>query len=101
MFFTTEKIARQLPEIHKAIHREIRDIPQFKFYEGECEGAESPGFDDRAWANFKVGDTWGGYDVRAWFRARVPIPREWKNKKLALRFLVGPRDGGGSTAEAL
>ena len=43
----------------------------------------------------------GGYDVVAWFRAWVAIPPEFKDKKLALRFLVGPRDGGGSTAETM
>src|SRR5690606_6188899 len=37
----------------------------------------------------------------AWFRAQVPIPAEWAGQRLYLRFLVGPRDNGGSTAETL
>ncbi len=101
MFFTTEKIGSQLREIHELIYRRRLDIPTFKFMEGQCQGAERADFDDRGWADFHIGDSWGGYDVVAWFRAWVPVPADLRNKKLALHFLVGPRDGGGSTAETL
>ncbi len=101
MFFTVEKIEKQLTEILAAIHRGVQDIPQFKFSQGECPGAHRPDFDDRGWADFNLGDLWGGYDIDAWFRARVPVPPGWRDKKLVLRFLVGPRDGGDSTAETL
>lgn len=105
MFFTIEKIEKQLQEIRLAIHRGVIEIPVFKFAEGLEKGAEAgvhcPEYDDLHWADFRVGETWGGYDVVAWFRAWVDAPPEWMGKKLALRFLVGPRDGGNSTAEAL
>jgi alpha-mannosidase len=100
-FYTIEKISKQLPEIRAAVYRGVMSIRQFKFCEGDCVGAEGPHFRDEAWADFQVGDSWGGYDVVAWFRARVPIPPEWQKRKLALRFLVGPRDGGDSTAETM
>ncbi len=101
MFFTLEKIEKQLPEIREAIYREKRAIPRWKFHEGDCDGGQFASLDDRGWRDFQVGETWGGYDVTAWFRARVPVPAEWKNQKVILRLLAGPRDGGGSTAEAL
>jgi alpha-mannosidase len=101
MFFTIEKIQKQLLEIREAVYREIHDIPVFKFIERDIPGAERMDFDDRSWDDFRVGSYWGGYDVTAWFRAWVPVPIEWKDQKTALRFLVGPRDGGGSTAETL
>lgn len=105
MFFSVEKIAHHMQEIRKAIHRETCDIPLFRYLEGEypfeLEGAHCPEFDDRHWLIFEVGDTWGGYDRAAWFRTWVRIPPHFKGKKMALRFLVGPRDGGGSTAETL
>ena len=101
MFFTVEKIEKQLKEIRKAIHREAHDFPLFRFLEGDPPGAECPEFDDRSWSDFRIGDFWGGYDVVAWFRAWLAIPQHLKDKKLALRFQVGPRDGGGSTAESL
>jgi alpha-mannosidase len=60
-----------------------------------------PEFDDRDWADFQVGRTWGGYDITAWFRTRLAVPEEWRGRKLGLHFIIGPRDGGGSTAETL
>jgi alpha-mannosidase len=101
MFFTIEKIQKQLAEIRTAVYREIQDIPVFKYIERDVSGAERLDFDDREWSDFHIGNYWGGYDVTAWFRALVPVPYEWKGQKVALRFLVGPRDGGGSTAETL
>ncbi|MCC7449406.1 MAG: alpha-mannosidase [Anaerolineae bacterium] len=101
LFFAEEKIDRLLWEIKPTIHRATYPIPRFKFYEGDCFGAEHPQFDDSWWADFNVGEYWGGYDVTAWFRATVPIPAELCDKKVALRFLVGPRDGGASTAETM
>lgn len=105
MFFTIEKIENQLKEIRGYIHREAIDIPRFKYFEGESgltiPGVHCPEFDDRKWADFQVGEFWGGYDRVAWFRTWVPILPGWKDKKLALRFLVGPRDGGNSTVETL
>jgi alpha-mannosidase len=89
------------PPGKRAIRRETVDIPKFKYYEGQCPEAQQPGFDDSRWPDFEAGDFWGGYDVVAWFRARVHVPAGWKGRKLALRFQVGPRDGGGSTAESL
>lgn len=99
--FTTEKIAKQLPELRDAIARETHDIPVFKIHVGDCPGAERPDLDDRDWDDFRVGDFWGGYDVVAWFRARVPIPEHLRGQTLVLRLEVGPRDGGDSTAESL
>ena len=105
MYFTLEKIENQLREIRKTIHRDACPIEDFRFLQGpEAEslsGAERPEFDDSSWLRFRVGNTWGGYDVTAWFRAWVQIPPGWEHEKLGLHLLVGPRDGGGSTAETL
>jgi alpha-mannosidase len=101
MIFTLEKLDKQLRDVRAAIHRGVRPITAFKTHDGDCPGAEAVDFDDRDWADFSVGSTWGGYDKVAWFRARVPVPPAWRERKLALRFLVGPRDGGGSTAETM
>ena len=101
MFFTAEKIEKQLEELRLAIRREIHPIPRWKFCEGDFQGAEHPNFDDQNWADFSLGDAWGGYDVTAWFRASVVIPAHLRDRRLALRFLVGPKDGGNSTAEAM
>ena len=99
MFFTIGKIQKQLKEIKASIHRERRDILQFKYIESDCPGAQAPDFDDSTWNDFSLGGLWGGYDTIAWFRSRVPVPPEWRDEKVILRLIVGPRDGYGSTAE--
>src|SRR5215211_5141366 len=99
MFFTVQKITKQLKEIQARIHRERIDISQFKYLESDPPGAQALDFDDGTWDDFHVGGLWGGYDKIAWFRACVPIPEDWREEKLILRFLVGPRDGYASTAE--
>ncbi|NLF66306.1 MAG: alpha-mannosidase [Chloroflexi bacterium] len=98
---TAEKLLRLQREVGQAIYRDKRDIPAFKFHDGDCPDAAAADFDDRQWADFQIGSSWGGYDCVAWFRAQVPIPAEWAGQRLYLRFLVGPRDNGGSTAETL
>lgn len=101
LYFTIEKIEKQLGEIRATIHRQVQDIKTFKFIEQKNLDAYSVDYDDSGWKEFEVGEYWGGYDITAWFRARVRIPEGWKKEKLHLRFLVGPRDGGDSTAETL
>lgn len=101
LFFTVEKIQKQLVEIREAVYREVVPIRQFAFREGDVPGAQAPDYDDSDWKRFVVGDRWGGYDVIAWFRTRIPIPAGWKERRLYLRFLVGPRESGGSTAETM
>jgi alpha-mannosidase len=101
LFFTEEKIEKLLQDIRPTIWRESYDIPVFRFIEADIPEALSPDFDDSDWSDFTIGSFWGGYDKIAWFRAHVPIPQHLRGKKLALRFLVGPRDGGDSTAETL
>jgi alpha-mannosidase len=101
MYFTLRKLEKRLPELWAAVSRDIRRIDQFRCHGSDVPHAAAPDFDDREWDTFTVGDTWGGYDSTVWFRTRVPIPDGWREHKLALRFLVGPRDGGGSTAETM
>lgn len=101
LFFTEDKIEKLLWEIKPTIYRETLNIPTFKHIEADPAGAQSPDFDDSGWQDFQVMDTWGGYDVIAWFRTHVAIPPHLRDKKLAFRFMVGPRDGGDSTAESM
>lgn len=105
MYFTVEKIENQLEEIKNTIYKQTKPITNFKYKETkfgeEPKNAHDPNYDDSSWDDFTVGESWGGYDKGAWFRTKVHIPKEWKDEKIVLHFLVGPRDGGGSTAETL
>ena len=107
-FFPLEKLAARVREVGSAVHRERLAIPRFRYLEADQgafelpePGPRHPDFDDSAWQQFQVGDSWGGYDRVAWFRATVEVPTAWRDRDIALRFLVGPRDGGDSTAETL
>jgi len=100
-FYTLEKIAKQLPELRAASVRAERPLPAFKYHAVDVPGAEAPGFDDAAWADFTVGGHWGGYDQIAWFRTTLTLPDGWQDHKLQLRFVVGPAEGGESTAETM
>lgn len=108
MWLTEDKLGRRIAELKETVHRETCDIEKFTYIEGDFDELQrmpgdwsSPEFDDSGWSAFRIGSAWGGYDKTAYFRAKVPIPPFMRGRKLALRFLVGPRDGGGSTAETL
>jgi alpha-mannosidase len=100
MFFTEEKLKKQIAVIRSAIHKQSQEISEFKIFNGDCPGAEKEDFDDSQWDLFQIGERWGGYDQIAWFRTRIPIPEDWRNQKLVIRILTGPRDGYGSAAES-
>ena len=104
-FYTLEKVQRQLISIRAARQRATQAIPVFKFHPADDAlppGAEQPGCDDHAWGDIHVGDFWGGYDVTAWFRTRVPLPADWRHgRQLALHFQMGPKDSGDGAVEAM
>ena len=109
--FILEKIRKYLDEdIKPSRYRSVVEIGSWKYMETSMDErideACAPDYDDSGWADFRLWDTWGGYDRVAWFRTVVRIPEEirsfqGKECRIALRFLVGPRDGGDSTAETL
>lgn len=99
--FTLEKLRNQIAELRGLVYRETLPIPAFRFIERDVPGAHRPELDDADWWEFRVGERWGGYDVTAWFRAWVDIPAEWRGGRVYAQFLVGPRDGGRSTAETM
>ena len=60
-------------EIRQAYHRSI----------GEYE------YIDKDWRTFRLGDSWGGQDVSAFFRRCVDIPAEFAGEQVVLRIYVG------------
>ena len=54
MVFPVGTIGKQLKEIKASIHRERRDIPQFKYIESDCPGAQAPDLDDDSWMIFRL-----------------------------------------------
>lgn len=104
--FVLEKIQKYIDEdIRPSRVLEAVEIEDWKYFETSMDekinDAYAPDYDDTDWADFKLWDTWGGYDKVAWFRTQITVPERFLGGTLALRMLVGPRDGGDSTAEAL
>lgn len=104
--FVLEKIQKYLTEdIIPSRYRESVDLESWKYFETsmdeKIDTAYSIDFNDKDWQDFRLWDTWGGYDKVAWFRTTVKIPESFQNSQIALKLLVGPRDGGDSTAETL
>ena len=105
-YFILEKIEKYLAEdIRPSRIKESICIENWKYKETDMDNriddAYPIDYDDSKWQDFKLWDTWGGYDKVAWFRTTVKIPEHLRGKSLAFFLQPGPRDGGGSTAEGL
>lgn len=105
-YFVLEKIEKYINEdIRPSRIREAVELDHWKYFETSMEDriddAYAADYDDSAWADFTLWDTWGGYDRVAWFRTKVTVPDGFLGGQLAIKLLPGPRDGGESTAEAL
>jgi alpha-mannosidase len=85
--------------------RESIKLEKWKYLETSMEDklndAYILSYDDSEWSDFALWNSWGGYDKVAWFRCKVTIPEEFIGKQIAFKGIIGPRDGGGSTAETL
>lgn len=105
-YFTIEKIEKYLKEdiFNTRILEKIK-IDNWGYVENhfdeKMDYKEIVNLEDSNWKKYQLEDKWGGYDKVAWFRKIVEIPNEWKDDKVALSLLLGPRDGGESTAEGL
>lgn len=104
--FILEKLRKYLDEdIRPSRYRNAIELENWKYIETSMderiEDAYLPEYEDSGWKDFRLWDTWGGYDKVAWFRTVIKIPEAFRKHTLALRFLAGPRDGGDSTAECL
>lgn len=105
--FILEKIQKYLAEdIIPTRYREAVDIVEWNYYETamddiQLQNVPYADFDDSGFSDFRLWDTWGGYDKTAWFRTVIKIPKSFQDGPIAVKLLPGPRDGGDSTAEAL
>lgn len=105
-YFVLEKIEKYIDEdIRPSRVLAAVDLEDWKYFETSMDeridDAYQVDYDDSGWQDFKLWDTWGGYDKVAWFRTKTEVPEVFRGGQVALKFLVGPRDGGDSTAETL
>ena len=105
-YFRLERIRKYVDEdIFPTRIRESFPMLSWKYIESSMEeklqDAYRVDYDDSDWQQFEIPQKWGGYDRVAWFRTDVCIPESFKGKQVAVRGIIGPRDGGESTAETL
>lgn len=94
MFFTEEKIVKQLAELEDYRYRDTIAIPEFRCrYDASGEIGEYPD-DGGEWGKYQTGDRWKGRDHYLWLAADVRIPAEWAGKKIVGRFQFGQTIGG-------
>ena len=84
-----ERVDHRLESIleRTIIHRE----PLEKWWIRQCHfrDVDSYEYKDADWREFKVGQTWGGDDVSAFFRRQVTIPERMAGERVFLRIYVG------------
>lgn len=104
--FQLERIRKYTDEdIYTSRVRESIKLDKWRYIETTMEDkindAFDPDYSDSDWSDFNLWNSWGGYDKVAWFRCNVIVPNSFIGKTVAFKGIIGPRDGGGSTAETL
>lgn len=105
-YFRWERIRKYVDEdIAPARIRRYFELRDWQYAEWAMEDPLLPhsveGVDFTKGEPFQLGNSWGGYDKVAWFSCEADIPSLGEQEVLAFKARVGPRDGGGSTAESL
>lgn len=94
MFWTEEKLLRQIDELSHYRYREPIPIKQFLFQlddAGEI-GARPP--QEGEWSTVSTGERWEGRDVYAWLKADIDIPAVWQRRQIVGRFDFGTTGKG-------
>ncbi|WP_438444070.1 alpha-mannosidase [Gorillibacterium sp. sgz5001074] len=99
MFWTYEKLQKQLGELAPYRYREALEIGELRFRpdeEGRI-GAYPPDQGTGEWTILKRGEAWSGYDQYAWLAASVPVPAEWEGRRIVGLFDFGQTGGGNNS----
>lgn len=97
MFWTVEKLEARVKELAEYRYRERIEIPSFQFLLDEegAIGTRPP--EAESWESIQTGEYWSGWDVYAWLKTRIDIPKEWEGKEIVGRFDFG-RTGEGNNS---
>jgi hypothetical protein len=86
--FTIPKLEERAAEIGRLVYKERLAVQPVRWLEGWPEGAENGSYDDSGWQAAETPQTWGGRDVKAYFRCRFAVPTAWRGEKVALRVAL-------------
>ncbi|MGP4038614.1 alpha-mannosidase [Gracilibacillus sp. D59] len=94
MFWTVEKLDKQINELQTYRYRNIKRITSFNSLldeEGRI-GERPPSSTD--WQTININDRWEGRDKYLWLKTDVTIPETWKDSKIIGVFDFGKTGGG-------
>lgn len=102
MFFTKEKLKRNIEKLEVLRYREHMEIPVFEKSE-ESFGRNGERPEEISFPyEFKKGDFWQGRGNYLWIRQKVAVPASWAGRKIAGIFNFGKTgDGYNSGFEGL
>lgn len=89
MFFTEEKLANRIEELHQHLFRQVRPIGQWVYHEDLTKAEKYPPKPDATWQTIQPGDTWAGRDGYFWFETTLQVPEFSADEKLGLIFDLG------------
>ena len=109
MFLTDRKLEKRIEELEPYRYRDVIMLksfaaaeeeqgvvnPRLPDYPGRAEGEASDA--EEKWYTMNTGDTWKGRDRFLWLHIDVPIPAEWKGKRIVGVFDFGNTGGGNNS----
>jgi len=98
MFLTDIKLERRISEIEDYRYRDRIYLNDFAVKE-DIQGVVNPALPQTftGWDTIQAGDTWKGRDQFLWLHKEIPVPAQWKGKKIVGIFDFG-KTGAGNNA---
>lgn len=88
-FFTDDIVKSRIDRLQNRILTDGIDIPEWEMRRAYYRGPADYRMIDKAWKKIRLGDTWGGADVTAFFRTKVTVPRRFQGRPVALVIHLG------------
>ena len=83
-----EIVKSKIDVLEKRILTDFHDIPEWQIRTAYYKNPKEYEWIDRTWKKIKVGDTWGGPDVTAFFKTKVKLPKRYNGKLDTFRSLT-------------
>lgn len=98
MFLTDRKLERRITELQEYRYRDIIRLEEFAVKE-DTEGVVNPALPTsfEGWDTLRTGDTWKGRDRFLWMHKEIPVPAEWKGRKIVGIFDFGNTGAGNNS----
>lgn len=97
MFLTDRKLEKRIEELEQYRYRDIIELESFEAEE-ENQGVVNPKLPDTPLkGSIHTGDTWKGRDRFLWLHKDIPIPAEWKGRRVVGVFDFGNTGGGNNS----